>query len=110
MTPLSHHIDHLAKLARIVSNIDDTKSTDPHHVGDLVLTAILCLEDMKMDLMDLGRLPEIFLRMQWNPEGAGAAESIRQFIEEAHDEIERLLGDQAEQVYFPADEEEACHV
>jgi len=90
---------YLARLAGLVSDIDDHKQGDPQIITFSLHSAKGVIDEMKMDLLDIGQLDRILDRMKWasseNPDGM----ELLAFIEDAHGEIMRLLGD----------EEEACH-
>lgn len=99
----------LEKLADIISDIDSAKNENPGHIPHLLLAAGVILDQMKMELQDIGNLPEIFQRMEWLQFDFYGMKPMPQFIEEAHAEVMRLLGDDLDLVYCPAEEEEVCH-
>jgi hypothetical protein len=101
---MSHlHTQHLASLVDVVALIDDVSLT-PAGAEKLIEAAHIILGEMKMELLDIGNLENIFQRMQWAPEGTSQAKTAH--VLEAHNEIQRLLGDQIHTIYC---QEEACH-
>jgi hypothetical protein len=101
---------YLARLAKLVSDIDDHKQDEGYRITICLHAAQGVIGEMKMELLDIGQLQEIFDRMNWMPTETPNCEQLLAFIKEAHDEIKALLGDEQHLIYCPADEEEPCHV
>jgi hypothetical protein len=105
----SLHTTLLARLAQLVSDIDDFKRTEPQLINYTLHAARGVIGEMKMELLDIGQLDQIFERMHWAPDDLSDPTTLLAFIEAAHEEIMRLLGDDQPLIYCPADEEEPCH-
>lgn len=89
----------LKKLADLVSDIDMAKSIQPEIVPHIITVAADAVDQMKMDLMDIGDLDHLIHPMAsiW----ANRRHAMPLMIESAHAEIERLLGADACKVYLP---------
>jgi len=92
--------DYLEKLADIVCDIDSSKINDPTAVPGLVKQARIILNIMEIEGVTVfGWLPIMFSNIH-----TGKSQPDAEWIEAAHDEIARLLGDQVDLVYKPEQE------
>jgi len=93
----SPHFEQLDRLATLICDLDMAKNTMPEAVPSIVATAEFVVDQMKMDLMDIGELETLI------PPIAGTQKNREHLmplmIEAVHIEIERLMGDEAHYSY-----------
>lgn len=101
MTRAELHFTLLSRLSHVVSNIDDARR-DGIHLHDLAQSAQAIVDNLKMELMDIGNLhlyvDAIHAAVHDRPN------ALPMFISAAHYEIERLLGCRAAEVYNQEEE------
>lgn len=86
----------LDELADIVGHIDFDKLNGGAHFIALANLAMLLIEDMKRAQIDVGLLPYLFAKLQMLQD---QLDLIPDVIERMHEEIIRLLGEQASRIY-----------
>lgn len=97
MTRSELHFTMLSRLACVISNIDSAKLRHRHLLHELAEAAKAIVDNLKMELMDIGNL-----HLYVDAIHAAIADrpnALPTFISAAHYEIERLLGCRAAEVY-----------
>lgn len=94
-----NELHYFYELAGIVGDIDFDKNSGGQKIAELTDRAMNLLNKMKTQFIYVGKLQELF---------SGIQASHRQHmmlstsaIEEVHDEIARLLGDDEWRIYYP---------
>ncbi|MDO9052025.1 MAG: hypothetical protein Q8S46_01045 [Methylotenera sp.] len=92
----------LEALATIVCDIDENKNSERELVGTHVDRAFALLNQMQLARLDTGMLADIFFSIQvWHAQ----VKYLPTMIGKAHEEIIRLLGNDAWQFYGLDDDE-----
>jgi|GEM_PF-1284455 len=89
-------LKYLNKLAEIVVNIDEGKNVTDENVVSMTDQGIRLIEQMKLLGLEVGALQETFAGMQLM---CGDRTMLTELIEVAHEELVRLLGQDAWRVY-----------
>jgi hypothetical protein len=89
-------ITFLRQIAEILATIDDNKSQECMQVLEQSDNALAVLKQMKLADFDMGELPFFFKEIQtMHAQG----NSLQTLIDKTHEEIVRLLGNDAWRVY-----------
>lgn len=97
----SPQFEPLNRLATLICDIDVAKTHMPEIIPAIIATAGSVIDQMKMDLMDIGALETLI------PPIASISKNrehlVPLMIEAAHIEVERLMGDESHLCYMPED-------